>query len=326
MDVTVILATYQRPRLLARALAALLDQRVSRPVRWQLIVVDNNSRDETPQVVEAARQRSSVPVRYLFEPRQGQSQALNTGIGAAAGSIVAFTDDDCQPEANWIQEVLDGMERWQADGLGGRILPAWSHPAPGWLASHGHLWPTLALQDADTPRSVGLGPGEREHGFGIWGANMAFRRVVFDAVGGFHTGLGPQGSKPLRSAEPEFIRRLLAAGKRVVFDPRLVVRHHVGPERMVRSYFRRHRFYLGFGSALYAGLPAGPHLVGIPPYIVRMLAGDVARWLAGRLAGDREWFCRQLDLFENLGYLCGYVQTAWRARRYFAWPNGQPTR
>src|SRR3990172_12679777 len=85
MDVTVLIATYNRAPLLAGALEAVLAQRTPPELRWEFLVVDNNSHDGTRAVVERYARESAVPMRYLFEERQGQSYALNTGLGLALG-------------------------------------------------------------------------------------------------------------------------------------------------------------------------------------------------------------------------------------------------
>ena len=105
MDLSAVLCTYNRARLLDAALRSLESMRKPSGLSWELLVVDNNSNDHTKAVVEAARRRGSLPCRYVFEPRQGKSHALNTGIAHAKADVLAFTDDDVTFEGGWLGAV-----------------------------------------------------------------------------------------------------------------------------------------------------------------------------------------------------------------------------
>ena len=91
MDVSVVVCTYNRAGLLARALTALQGQRTTPGLSWELVVVDNASTDRAKDVIEAAKVASDVPIVYVFEGRQGKGFALNSGVDAARGDILAFT-------------------------------------------------------------------------------------------------------------------------------------------------------------------------------------------------------------------------------------------
>ncbi len=94
MNLSVILCTYNRATLLEKALRSLEQIRQPAGLAWELVLVDNNSSDDTKAVVDAAIRRGTLPCRYVFEPRQGKSNALNTGIAQAKADVLAFTDDD----------------------------------------------------------------------------------------------------------------------------------------------------------------------------------------------------------------------------------------
>jgi glycosyltransferase involved in cell wall biosynthesis len=102
--VTVVLCTYNRATLLAPAIQRLLSQSADAP-RYEVVLVDNNSVDDTRAVIERHIASSVPPVRYVFEPRQGLSHARNAGIAAARSDIVAFTDDDVLVAEDWVQVI-----------------------------------------------------------------------------------------------------------------------------------------------------------------------------------------------------------------------------
>jgi len=102
--VSVVISTYNRCARLRHALESLLSQE-SDGVAWEAVVVDNNSTDDTRGVVESFGDRFGGRLRYVFEPRQGLSFGRNAGIGRAVAPLVAFTDDDVQPAADWLYRI-----------------------------------------------------------------------------------------------------------------------------------------------------------------------------------------------------------------------------
>src|SRR5581483_1150647 len=103
-------------------------------LRWDVIVVDNNSSDHTRDVVESRVAGFPVPLRYLFEPRQGKSNALNTGLAATDAAIIVFTDDDVRVGPGWLEASCRPMLDDPAiDYTGGPVRPIWERPRPSWL-------------------------------------------------------------------------------------------------------------------------------------------------------------------------------------------------
>ena len=239
MDLTVLIATYNRAAILGEAIEGVLAQRLPPGVRWELVVVDNNSHDDTKAVVEHYIRTSAVPVRYLFEGRQGKSHALNAGLKRADGDVIAFTDDDVLVSPEWVATALRVMDRSGADGAGGRILPKWMTPPPAWLANSARL-----------PELLGSGGGCDAAG--------AFVPVERSRMGrGRQHGVPPErlqrnwrirrGAWAVRQAtgqfrRPRYGRKGTRRGLKIVYDPDLVVYHRVSVERMRKKYFRRWAF------------------------------------------------------------------------------------
>ena len=105
MKITVILCTYNRCQSLVRALDSLAASILSETIEWEVLVVDNNSSDQTKAIVEDFCRQYPGRFRYLFEPQQGKSYALNAGIREARGDILAFVDDDVTVEPMWLQNL-----------------------------------------------------------------------------------------------------------------------------------------------------------------------------------------------------------------------------
>ena len=222
--ISVIVCTFNRCTSLARTLNELV---ACEPpdCPWEIVVVDNNSIDDTALVVARFQDQSDVRVRYVFERRQGLSYARNTGVEAARGDILAFTDDDCRPDRRWLQEI---DRTFSAEtGLGavaGRV-----EPGPG-------VDPRVGTRTSPDPADIRSLQDIRQH---LMGANLSFRRRAWLAAGPFDTNLG--AGTPSRSGEDiDFAFRILRSGERLAYCPAALVEHwhdRVGDEAI--SMLRR---------------------------------------------------------------------------------------
>lgn len=279
-QLSIILPTYNRAASLKRALAALLRQTIE-PGAYEILVVDNNSNDGT---AEAVATFDDPRVRLLSEPRQGLSFARNAGLDAARAPLVAFTDDDVEAAPDWVETILSLMARHpEADGVGGRVLPAWERGRPNWL-TRDH-WAPLALQDhGDARRTF-----DRETPIGLIGANVAFRRIVFDRIGRFSPDVQRVKDGIGSTEDHELLLRLYAAGGRMLYHPRLLVIARVELERCNRRYHRR--WHEGHGR--FHALMRTPEVerarvapFGVPGHLLRSAARDAATWVRAALSAD----------------------------------------
>ncbi len=255
MDITVILCTYNRCSSLGKALESVAASKLPRSIRWEVLVVDNNSRDRTREVVEDFSRRYPGRFRYLFEPQSGKSHALNAGIREATGDILAFMDDDVVVDAAWLQNLTAELRTGQWIGAGGRILPPPDFIPPSWLPLDGSYAMTGILAFFD------LGPNPGVLTLPPVGTNMAFRKTVFEKHGGFHTGLGPRPGSEIRGEDTEFGQRLFDRGERLRWEPSAVVYHPVPEARLNKRYFLKWRF--DFGRGLVLEMPDRPPVCGI---------------------------------------------------------------
>ncbi len=230
--VSVVLCTYNRAGSLAPAIEALIAQ--AGGVDYEVLVVDNNSTDATAHVVHDLAVRADGRVRYVFEGKQGLSHARNRGIDTARAPIVAFTDDDVRVARDWVARIAAAFASHpEVDYVGGRVLPRWLQPPPPWLTT-AH-WSPLALQDYGNESFV----TGRDHAICLVGANLAFRRRVFDRIGRFTPELG-RIKDGIGSTEDHDIQlRIWQAGMAGLYDPAIVAHGDVTPDRMVKAYHRR---------------------------------------------------------------------------------------
>jgi GT2 family glycosyltransferase len=218
-SISVIVCTRNRPEELARCLRSL--QNLSPPPQ-QIIVVDNApTSDVTQQLV------AQFPgIQYILEQRPGLSVARNTGICHSNGDIIAFTDDDVVVHPNWIARLQQGFQDPRVMAVTGLMLPAELETeaqlifhrgigGPGW----GYRRMTFDPQFFADMKSRGVP---------VWrigaGANMAFRRKVFDLVGYFDERLGAGASGC--SEDSEFWYRILTEGWCCCYEPSAVIYHY----------------------------------------------------------------------------------------------------
>jgi len=256
LDVTVILCTYNRCADLARALDSLAASEMPSSIRWEVLVVDNNSTDGTREVVESFCRRHPGRFRYLFEAKPGKSFALNAGIANASSAILAFVDDDATVTPGWLQNLTAPLQHAEWAGSGGRVLPAQKFTPPPWLPDDLMNWGGILCAYFD------LGDDPCELHRAPYGVNMAFRRSAFEKYGGFRTDLGPRPNSQNPNEDTEFGRRLLAAGERLRYEPLAVVYHPVPQGRLTQQYF--FSWWYDYGQSMIREMTDRPDVWGIP--------------------------------------------------------------
>ncbi len=277
IDFTVILCTYNRCGDLARALESIATSQVASSVTWEVLIVDNNSTDETRNVVEGFCQRYPGRFRYCFEPKQGLSYARNAGIANSRGEVLVFTDDDVIVEPTWLQNLTLASRNSEWAGAGGRTLPAEKFTPPPWLPNNLSDWGGIFCAYFD------LGDNAGELHRAPYGANMAFRRSMFAKYGGFRTDLGRNPGDKIGNEDTEFGRRLLAAGERLRYEPSAIVYHPVPQGRLTQEFF--YSWWFDYGRAMIRERGVRPDVWGIPRdylsllrFVTRM-PGITLRWI-----------------------------------------------
>lgn len=302
IDFSIIICTYNRAHSLEDTLRAVRALEVAEAREWEVIVVDNNSSDETRQQVSRL-QENWDRLRYEFEPTQGLSYARNRGVACARGEILLFTDDDVLPEPDWVEQTLLGLERHHADACGGFIAPLWETPPPAWLTQRFHGF--LAIRD------------EREDDYPIehssdapYGANMAVKRHVFERVGHFDTSRGRKGSVLASGEDGELFERILGAGYKAVFLGSARVHHKVESFRVRKQYFRRWRYQTSRNLALVRDVPGGNRLLNIPLYLFPQFLRALARAVWSRFTQPADdAFNREVVVFHFLGTFSGLISS-----------------
>jgi glucosyl-dolichyl phosphate glucuronosyltransferase len=301
MKASVIVCTHNRSQSLTNVLESLAAQTFPDADGWEVIVVDNNSRDHTAQVVADFASRYPNRFRYCFESQQGLSNARNAGIREARGDVIAFTDDDTTVSPNWLYSLTKSLHDGEWAGAGGRILPDWTCPRPRWLNLEGdYASGPLVLFD--------LGFKAKELKQPPFGANMAFRKEMFGIYGLFRTDLGRQPHNLMSNEESEFTIRLLVKGERLRYEPEALVYHPVLENRLQKTYFLKWWFDKGRGEIRIDGIHnnSGRRISGIPIYNLFRLMRWIFAWLTS-VDECRRFSCK-ITVWSFMGEICEYYQ------------------
>jgi glycosyltransferase involved in cell wall biosynthesis len=315
MNVTVILCTYNRCQGLAKTLESVAASALPDSVDWEVLVVDNNSTDGTRAVVDDFSRRYPGLFRYVFEPQPGKSFALNTGVREARGDVLAFMDDDVTVERTWLQNLSTPLKGGEWAGTGGRTLLAEAFSPPGWLAfaeRYNFVAILAAVFDlGDSPCELDRAP---------YGANMAFRKEMFEKYGLFRTDLGPSPNRqiPRPNEDAEFGRRLMAAGERLRYEPSAIVYHPVIQDRVRKEYFVG--WWFDYGRAQIREKGRRPpvwriprHYLSIPIMAGVCLPERVLRWMC--TLNPHQRFCNKCWAWVMAGQIVETYRLARDAKR-----------
>ena len=319
MKFSVVIATYNRAEELEKTLESMSKLQVADP--WEVLIVDNNSPDNTKEVVLKAAENFPVPLHYLFEREQGRSAALNTGIRAAQGEIIATTDDDVRLEPDWLTNAERALQTLNCDYLGGKALPIWSGKRPAWIPENRSIhWAVIALLDYG-PKPLPL------IDYVAIGVNMAFRREAFDRAGLWDNAYGRKAGTLLGQEVREWCQRARAANLKGFYSPDLVVHHVIPTDRLTKKYFRRWFYWHGISRAIMyktKGLDMEspedsvmdfskvPHIAGIPRYMFRTYLQSFLKMISATVRRD------EVTAFESelgLWFFAGVVKERWKDRR-----------
>ena len=234
---SLVVCTRNRASQLPKALEAF--EKIDCQQAWELVLVDNGSTDQTPDIIKAFAASCAHPVQILHASQPGLSCARNVGLRAARGEIVAFTDDDCYPSHDYVDALLGCFDDMEIGFVGGRVTlhDPDDHP--------------ISILTATEPRE--WSPGSFIQAGSIHGCNMAFRREALDAIGEFDEALGA-GTKLQSGEDIDALARVLASGYRGRYDPRPVVAHHHGRKPGDDISNLTYGYDLGRGAYFYKGL------------------------------------------------------------------------
>ena len=295
---SVVVPTYNNSATLKATIESLLAQQTS--VSYEIMIVDNNSTDDTALLAGAFADRVNPEVRYLLETTQGSSTARNAGIAAASGEIVAFTDDDCIPRPDWLESLAEVYTAHSsAWSVGGRIVLDLPTDSPAWFRLTSPRYDTTRFFAA---LDLGEGVVKLEYPQALWTANLSVRKWVFSEIGLFNTALGVTKSSRLAAEDLELCRRIQRSGGAIYYSGRATVRHRVHESRLTKKYFRLCAYWGGRANA--HPLIRDRLSIGESAHEALVMVKDCAKMLAllGVGRSPRAFQC-ELAVRKRAGYL-----------------------
>ena len=238
---SVIICTYNNVELLKRSLSAILNQSLENN-KFEILVIDNNSDDGTEEYIKEIISLHEN-LRYIKEPNQGLSYARNRAVKESRGEIITYIDDDAIAEKDFLKVVIEKFKTYPSIlCLGGKVIPQIDFYVPIWFIKKYRNFLVLSYDAGD--RDVYL---DKMHG--PVGANISFKRSVFEKFGLFDVNLGRNKDKYLANEEELFIRRIKCIVHSCLYSPDAIVRHVAKPTRVGRRFLLHRAFYKGISDA-----------------------------------------------------------------------------
>jgi glucosyl-dolichyl phosphate glucuronosyltransferase len=283
VDVTVIICTRDRALQLRECLTSAAELRAPERLRWELLLVDNGSSDNTAEVAASFKDR--LPIRVVREEAAGLSHARNRGVAEATGTYICWTDDDVLLDPDWLAAYAAAFERHpEAAVFGGQIIPVLQPPTPKWFGRLADQWPLTTLMAkrdyGDKPIPLGF-----ERGVVPWGANFAVRTTEQRRVP-YEPALGVSPLQRRVGEEAEVIFRILKAGSVGWWTPKARVWHIIPVKRQTLRYV--YEYYLSCGeTAAYMERvwPGAHHMAGSKRDMERVAGSAFSLYARAALKG-----------------------------------------
>ncbi len=236
VEVSVIIPTYNRCRSLERALLSVAELDFPRG-HFEVVVVDNNSNDDTPNVAYRFRD-AGITLKYVKETRLSFTVARHTGADAASGRVLSYIDDDVIVDSGWLTAVMDAFGGNETVGIvGGPILPTFEVEPPAWIKQYYPMSGWLSLLDR--------GPDLHET-HDAYGPNFSVRKDILQLVGGFPAdtiGVEAEGRPGVvekiyvGSGDVGLCAKVRKAGYKVIYAPGALVHHVIPPVRLTKKWW-----------------------------------------------------------------------------------------
>jgi len=299
-QVTVAICCYNAEKYLPKLLDQLTGQ--SCPLPWEILIVDNNSHDNSVQIIDSFTKSSKTSIRYVLESEQGIPYARNRAIEESTNSeFLVFIDADELPDINWLSSAINCLKTHSADCVGGEIdlelvsRPAWLCdnllPFLG-LVKHGHQ--PFQIKDRSTP---------------VWSGNIAYRMSLFNGGLRFDTRYNRKGKGVGGGEDGMMFRHLLETNSPMFYEPKMRIVHLIPPEKLTRSYFLKLHYIAGKKFGLYE-LSANKNkaILGVPRYMFLLVARQCLTTLKFTIIRHPGYMREAMNVSYFLGQMIGLAQ------------------
>ncbi len=298
MAITFVICTYNRAFILEECLQSVFQQ-IGELEHYEVLVVDNNSTDETQKLVR--EMQSEYPVlRLVLEKQIGLSHARNRAMIDGVGEWLVYIDDDARLGKGYVERLLSLIESQKYDCLGGMYYAWFRFGKPKWLPKN--------FGNKELIRES-AGRIDGNNGW-LSGGNMAIRKKVLKELGGFLPELGMAGEKAGYGEENYLQEQLLKKGYTIGFDPELIIEHAVLPHKLRLSWHLKNKYVMGkYSRALSNEKKVGKTLF----MIFKSLAGGIFKRLPQstfKLLSRKNYYYQNLliDVFAPTLWFLGYFR------------------
>ena len=308
IDITLAVTTYNRSKDLGEMLSTAVAQETEGRFAYEILIVDNNSTDGTKGVVDEFINAGHNNIRYLFEPKQGRSNALKAALNHVRGDIYTIVDDDFILPNNWILKIFQAFERFpDVTFVSGKVLPLWTADPPKWLTKE--HWSAIAMADYGDELLVADANNQ------ICFLACSFKTRAVLEVGGYRLGLGVTPYQGGGVEDLDLLQRLWDAGHKGIFLPDIWFHHKVSPNRCTKEY---HRYWHTGHGAFYAAMRdrnferSGFRLFDVPSHLYRQALLDSAKVVKNLIIGDPD---RAFTSEVQLRFFIGFWKKRFRDAR-----------
>ena len=270
MTLSIIICSYNRASYISDALTSLYGQS-SGLDDFEVIIVDNNSIDNTKEVYAQWRQtNTNGQFSFISETKQGASFARNTGAAIAKGEWVCFMDDDAVATTDYVKNIIKHIQDQPfIVGFGGRIIPKYIPAEPKWMS---YYVSSLVGNFDYAPTACAF-----ENGKYPLESNMIVKKSVYDQIGGFNVNLpGVVGTLRIGGEGKELFYKIIALGHTIYYDPSICVHHVVEVKKLTSEYMYRVASGIGRGEKTRTlNISIGAYLMKILEYLLKLGAGII---------------------------------------------------
>lgn len=282
--ISVVICTYNNADSLKITIDQLMGQSLKAPQLFEFIVVDNNSKDHTNNIVKSYRSEKT-PYHSIFEPRQGLSHARNTGVAAAKGEYILFTDDDAELHPDWLESYLSKIRSTHADCIFGRISVIWDQPKPWWYDDrYSGFFAVINYGDKKFIAADKKTP--------FFGKNFCIKKDFLIDMGGFDPELGRKGDDLIGGEEILIFNRLIERNMMVLYFPDIDVGHRLKPREYTEENIRKQYMACAKPIVQIAKTQPGKELLGrklgVLEIHLKEILGAMHLLILSKLTGDKK--------------------------------------
>ncbi len=268
------------------------------PIPFEILIIDNNSSDNTKEIVQNFTLNLHIPTRYVFEKEQGIPFARNRAIEESSESLyLAFIDADEIPDKKWLSAAVNGLSNYNADCVGGKIIVDIYHH-PKWM--NDSILPFLGKIDyGDKPFRV------TDKTTPVWSGNIAYRTSIFSDGLRFDTRYNREGTGIGGGEDGVLFRELLSQPYHIRYEPDMRIKHLIPDSKIKRSYFLKLHYIAGKKSGLYEMKIQHPLILGIPRFMYFQLLKKIAYSVRLFIIQHKEYLREAMNATNQLGVMIG---------------------